>query len=524
MKLKRQVEMKVVKLSGPVAAKSAAWALAIIIIAASFIRTECNPVTLVQGIPGMINLIKDMFPPDFSKWREYLRLTMETVAMGLWGTVIALIITFPLSFLGAVNTSPNKALQVIVKGIFTFLRAVPELVYALLFVFSLGFGVLPGILTLSLSASGLLGKFFVETIETIDPKPMEAIQATGGHHAAVLRHAVFPQVLPLFIGYILYTFDHNVRTAMAIGIIGAGGLGLELFRTMETFKYPQVLAILIIMFLIVTAVDRLSLYVRNKIISGDLLEKGRRIIFRIVLILIIISCTALLVYIPLDLNQAVKGLPFLFSFISKTFPPDFSEMPKYMNLIIDTLAIGISGTVIAVIISIPLGILASKNFVRFPVVFNIAREIINFFRAIGDVVFALIFVVAVGLGPFAGVLALGVHSAGLLAKFYSEAVENIDTKPKEALEATGAKTIQVIRHSVFPQIMPLFNSYNLYILDRNIRTSTVLGLVGAGGIGFELTMGIRLFQYNKILALLIIILTTIFIVDKISEYIRKKIV
>ena len=128
MKLKRQVEMKVVKLSGPVAAKSAAWALAIIIIAASFIRTECNPVTLLQGIPGMINLIKDMFPPDFSKWREYLRLTMETVAMGLWGTVIALIITFPLSFLGAVNTSPNKALQVIVKGIFTFLRAFPDLV------------------------------------------------------------------------------------------------------------------------------------------------------------------------------------------------------------------------------------------------------------------------------------------------------------------------------------------------------------------------------------------------------------
>jgi len=140
------------------------------------------------------------------------------------------------------------------------------------------------------------------------------------------------------------------------------------------------------------------------------------------------------------------------------------------------------------------------------------------------VVFALIFVVAVGLGPFAGVLALGVHSAGLLAKFYAEAIENIDTKPKEALEATGARMIQVIRHAVFPLIMPLFNSYNLYILDRNIRTSTVLGIVGAGGIGFELVMGMRLFQYQKILALLIMILGTIFVVDKISEYVIKKIV
>src|SRR5271157_161202 len=217
-----------IKIPGPPAVKYAAWALAILVITFSFIRTECNPVELIKGIPGMASLIRDMFPPDFSKWKEYLHLVLETIAMGLWGTVLALLISFPLGFLGAINTSPNRMVQAAAKGAITFLRAIPELVYALIFVCSLGFGVLSGILTLTLSATGLLGKFFVEAIESIDPKPVEALQATGSHQIGILRHAVLPQVLPLFIGYILYTFDHNVRVAMAIGIIGAGGLGLEL--------------------------------------------------------------------------------------------------------------------------------------------------------------------------------------------------------------------------------------------------------------------------------------------------------
>ena len=127
------------KIAGSMAVKFAAWTLFLLVLIACFIRTECNPVHLISGIPWIMSLIREMFPPDFSRWKEYLRLTMETVAMGLWGTLFALIISFPMSFLGAVNTSPNKALQAVVKSFFTFLRAIPELVYALIFVYSLGF-------------------------------------------------------------------------------------------------------------------------------------------------------------------------------------------------------------------------------------------------------------------------------------------------------------------------------------------------------------------------------------------------
>jgi phosphonate transport system permease protein len=138
--------------------------------------------------------------------------------------------------------------------------------------------------------------------------------------------------------------------------------------------------------------------------------------------------------------------------------------------------------------------------------------------------FALIFVAAVGLGPFAGVLAIAIHTAGFLGKFYAEAIENVDPKPVEAVEATGARFIQRIRHAVFPQVMPLFNSYNLYILDRNIRASTVIGIVGAGGIGFDLVMSMKLFEYQKTATLILIILFTIMLVDGLSSYLRKKVV
>ncbi len=128
------------------------------------------------------------------------------------------------------------------------------------------------------------------------------------------------------------------------------------------------------------------------------------------------------------------------------------------------------------------------------------------------------------LGPFAGVFALGLHTAGCLGEFYAEAIGNVDPKAVEAVQASGAGLLQRVSHSIFPQVLPLFNSCNLYILDRNIRYSTIMGLVGAGGIGFELVMTSRMFEYRQMAAMLLIILATVMLVDWRSAYLRKKLV
>ena len=212
-----------------------------------------------------------------------------------------------------------------------------------------------------------------------------------------------------------------------------------------------------------------------------------------------------LYFMPVDFKEMAAGAPRIWEFLTGMFPPDFSRISVYLKLMLETVGMGISGTFLAIVLSIPLGALAARNVNRNKFIYNLVKEITNFFRAMPELVFALIFVVAVGLGPFAGVLALGLHTAGFLGKFYAEAMENVDPNPVEAVEATGARFLQRLSHSIFPQVVPLFNSYNLFILYRNIRASTIMGLVGAGGIGFELVMTSRMFEYRQMTAMLLVI-------------------
>lgn len=499
------------------------WFLLIIILALSFKASQIDIRTFIDGMPHALSLIKEMFPPDFARWKRIITLTAETISVGFWGTLLGILVSVPLGIFSAKNTSPNAVIYNTSKELVNLLRAVPDIIYALIFVTAIGIGPVAGVIALMLATVGLLGKFYAEAVETIDPKPVEAIEAAGSHKLSVIRHAVVPQVFPLFMGYNLYALDHNIRAAMALGLVGAGGLGIELFTQMRSFNYQKVSAILIVMLIIIIAIDRVSAYLRKGIIEGTLFSANK---FRDYVLMAIVAAMAFIsiYFIPVDLKEIVYGLPRIWEFLSNMFPPERSDIPRYIWLMLETIAIGICGTFFAIVISIPLGMLAARNVTHSPVISNAAREIANFLRGIPDLVFALVFVAAVGLGPFAGVLALALHTAGFLGKFYAEAIENIDPKPVEAVEATGARFLQKIIHAVFPQALPLFNSYNLYILDRNIRASTVLGVVGAGGIGFELIMSMRIFEHQRTATLIIIILITITAVDRISAYLRKKVV
>jgi phosphonate transport system permease protein len=499
------------------------WSLFIIIILLSFRVSQLDIKTLLGGFSYSVSLVREMFPPDFSRWEKILLLSIETIAIGFWGTILGMTISLPLGFLSAKNTSGGIVYN-ISKGLVNFLRAIPEVMYAIVFVISIGMGAPAGVLALSLHTIGLLSKFYAEAIESIDRKPVEAIEATGSHGLGVIRHAVLPQVFPLFMGYNLYLLDHNIRAAMVLGLVGAGGLGVELFTQMRSFNYQKAAAVIIIIFAIITIIDRVSARLRKDIIDGKFLSRENRSKDSLLLLIISVVAMLSLYFIPVNFKEMAYGIPRIGEFLRGMFPPDFSGIAVYIKLMLETVGMGISGTFLAVLISIPIGMLSARNVIHAPVIYNIMKEISNFFRAMPELMFALIFVAAVGLGPFAGVLAIAIHTAGFLGKFYAEAIENVDPEPVEAVGATGARFIQRIRHAVFPQVMPLFNSYNLYILDRNIRASTVMGIVGAGGIGFDLVMSMKLFEYQKTATLILIILFTVMLVDGLSSYLRKKVV
>ncbi len=200
--------------------------------------------------------------------------------------------------------------------------------------------------------------------------------------------------------------------------------------------------------------------------------------------------------------------------------PDFSDWRYYLQEMVVTVQIALWGTFLAVLFSIPLGILSAHNMAPWWVLQPV-RRLMDMFRAIHEVVFAVLFVVAVGLGPFAGVMALFIHTTGTLSKLFSEAVEAIDPRPVEAIRTTGASRVQQVLFGVIPQVLPLWISLSLYRLESNIRSATVLGIIGAGGIGQVLFENIRGFYYPQASAMLLIIIVTVSLMDLLSQQLRK---
>lgn len=211
------------------------------------------------------------------------------------------------------------------------------------------------------------------------------------------------------------------------------------------------------------------------------------------------------------------------SFAREFFPPNFHDWPDYLGQMLITVQIAVWGTVLAVVCSVPFGLLAAGNlapwWIHQPV-----RRLMDAFRAINEMVFAMLFVVAVGLGPFAGVLALWVHTTGTLAKLFSEAVEAIDPRPVEGIRATGAGAVQEVIFGVIPQVLPLWLSYTLYRFESNVRSATVVGMVGAGGIGVVLWEIIRSFNFAATSAVMAIIVLTVSVLDMASQRVRRMVI
>lgn len=224
-----------------------------------------------------------------------------------------------------------------------------------------------------------------------------------------------------------------------------------------------------------------------------------------------------------SIGRVVEGLPFMWDFLRRMVPPDPSVLGNALRGAVQTIQIALVGTAVAAVLALPLGFAAARN--ASPAwLFYAARSVLNVFRAIDTLVYALLFVAAVGLGPFPGVLAVVVYTATVLAKLYSEAIESIDPGPVEAVLATGATPLQVLRWGVLPQLTPQFLSFTLYRLETNIRAAAILGFVGAGGIGFYIQTYLRLLNYPAAATVLLVLIALVMVVDFASSRLRARLV
>ncbi len=217
----------------------------------------------------------------------------------------------------------------------------------------------------------------------------------------------------------------------------------------------------------------------------------------------------------------IKDRGNMVTFARDFFPPDFREWKSYLVEMAVTIQIAIWGTLLAVFFAIPFGLLASKNVAPWWI-YQPVRRVLDSARAINEMMFAMLFVVVVGMGPFAGVLALFVHTTGILAKLFSEAVEAIDPRPVEGIRVTGATALEEIVFGIIPQVLPLWVSYSLYRFESNVRSASVVGMVGAGGIGMVLWEIIQGFQFQQTCAVILIVIATCSLIDMASSQVRKK--
>ncbi|HEY6001886.1 MAG TPA: phosphonate ABC transporter, permease protein PhnE [Anaeromyxobacter sp.] len=476
----------------------------------------------------------------------------ETVAIAFLGLSLAALLALPLSLLAvspealATRGDPpgplRRAAWLGTRTLLDVMRSVPELVWALVFVRSLGLGPAAGVLAIGVSYAGVLGKVFAEIFESAPRAPARALAAAGAPPLRALAFAVVPPSLPLLASYTLYRFDCALRASAVLGLVGAGGMGTQLELSIKMLAYDEVATMVIALFVLVAGVDLLSQVARRLVReSRGLFPVGLaalrvRAAGLLALLAAAVGC-ALFLDLPVRQLASLAALRSVGAFFASGWPPDLDPgfLRRVAPAVAETLAVSVLGTAIAAVLGFGLAWLAALRLrpeggsgraartARVAAAWA-ARGALNLGRTLPELLWALVLIFAVGLGPFAGALALGIHTAGVLGRLYYEALEEVATAPAAALQAAGASGAAASAFAVLPQAFPQLVAYTLYRWEVNIRASAVLGVVGAGGIGKLLHVSLNLFHNHDTLTLVAVILALVTAVDLFSGALRRRIV
>jgi len=465
----------------------------------------------------------------------------ETIAIGLMATFLAIIFAIPLSFFAAHNImSRVPGGTVIYYAMRTFLnvvRSVDTIIWGLIIVVWVGLGSFAGTLALTIHSIAALGKLYSEEVEHIDPGPIEAITATGANLLQIIRYAVIPQIVPPFLAYTLLRWDINMRMATVVGFVAGGGIGFFVVETIRKGGYEQYAAALWVVAIVIILVDYVSAKWRARILAGEVKVSTeapkpfytslRALVLLAIGLAFFVLCWQLA---QIDLRKLFEPAPTFVKvvrdFVALDLSPDvFDTVLKQMLI---TIFQALLATTLGGLAAVPFSFLAARNLMGASplslVLYYLARGALNVLRSIEALLYVAIFVFWVGIGPFAGMLALAITTFALIGKLFSEAIENIDPGPMEAIAATGATGLQKIVYAILPQIIPPFISYLIYQWDINIRVATIVGFAGGGGVGLLLNTYFGMLQYHKAGTVVAAIVIVVAIMDFASAKIRERLV
>ena len=463
--------------------------------------------------------LANFLPPDTSaEFAAYLwQATLETLAIATLGLLLAFVLAVPLSYLATSAVRERASQNPVARAVMTVLRGNPELVWALVFVRVFGLGPAAGVLALGLTYGGMLGKVYAEILESEDGAAARALLRTGSPRALALLYGLLPLASKELVSYTVYRWECAIRASVVMGFVGAGGLGQLMDQAMKMLNGGEACSILLVFVVLVLLADALSGWLRR---SLDVPPAARTSAFgvRSVVVLLAVAAGVVASWRLLDMDLGAlftaDAASSMGDFVSGFFPPDTSRAWLWQVLvgIWETLAISVVGTLLAAVAGL---LLALPKF-RAP--WNV---LLNVLRSVPELVWATITALAVGLGPFAGALALALHTAGVLGRLYAEALENAPSQPAEALRRTGSSRAMAFLYGTLPGAAPQLVAYTLYRWEMNIRMAAILGFVGAGGLGQLLYFKLSLFHYAEASTVIIAMLALSIAVDQASAWLRR---
>jgi phosphonate transport system permease protein len=456
----------------------------------------------MPGLERLFSFLRQFFPPYHDP--AYLWALRTPVLETLEMAAGAMLFSATIGLLLALYVGARMPGARFVYSLLASVRAIPDLTMAILFVVVVGIGSPSGMLALATFYTAAMGKVFADLFVSADPGPVEALRATGAGSLTVALYGLLPLRSRDVLTYGSYEFESKVRACVIVGAVGAGGLATEVMGTINEYRYDRTSTVLIVLVLLIIVIDRASWLLRRYPIL-------------------------LFAFLPLGVISAWINRPQMFAFrhtltvISSILPPqlwrqDVLDLPKLVG---QTLFIALGGTGLAAILAVPLGLAAARNLAPrwsyFPV-----RRLLEIMRAIPDVIWGLLLVTGSLMGPAAGLLAIGLHSTGVFGKLYAESIENVPAEPVLALAATGAPRLGVAGFGFLPLAFAPMVVHTLFRFEWNMRAATVMGIIGAGGIGEALFNAQQLFFYRKMIAYVIITWALVLLMDFANAQLRKR--
>jgi phosphonate transport system permease protein len=515
-------------------------------------RPTQGPIRWSDNLLAIVGTIKDIPAPSWevklglaqpgSNVKTFSSGTMlQTIAMGLMATIFSTILAIPVSFLAAHNIMSRvrggMIVYYVMRTILNVVRAVDTIVWGLIVIVWVGLGSFAGVIALTIHSVAALGKLFSEEIEHIDEGPVEAVTATGANLIQTIRYAIIPQITPSFLAYSLLRWDINMRSATIIGFVAGGGIGFFVVETVRMGGYQQYATALWAVVIVIVLVDYISAKWRESILKDQpqKVQTRKRPFFNNLRIAFYVTLGALVFIYCWNLSGiSIKDMfspgsnfgQLIHDFVTIDLSPDVLQ-PVIQQMIV-TIFQAFLATTLGAIAALPFSFLAAKNLTgrsRLSAwIYYATRAMLNLLRSIEALLYVVIFIFWVGIGPFAGMLALAVTSFALIGKLFSEAIENIDAGPIEAVNATGANRLQMIVYAVLPQIVPPFVSYLIYQWDINIRMATIIGFAGGGGIGLTLTTFFGSLEYHKAGTVVAFIVLVVAVMDFASARLRQALI